>query len=177
MKIKDYKKELIRSIDKINVSDIIKAANLIESSNRVYICGNGGSAAIANHFAIDLNKSTASCHQVTSLAANPSVITAIANDISYDDVFSEQLDYYGSLETLQFETLIVVSSSGNSKNIIKALELAQDRRMNTIVLSGFDYVNRINGTGDVNFHVNSYNYGVVEDTHHAILHMITERLK
>jgi D-sedoheptulose 7-phosphate isomerase len=104
----------------------------------IYICGNGGSAGNANHIANDFLCVLSRIHgkglKVESLAANPSIITCIGNDLGYDYIFSEQLKSKGSAEDL----LIVLSGSGNSKNIINAILVAKKMKIYTFGILGFD---------------------------------------
>jgi D-sedoheptulose 7-phosphate isomerase/D-glycero-D-manno-heptose 1,7-bisphosphate phosphatase len=140
------------------------------------VCGNGGSAAIAEHLTCDHTKGicmdTSLNSFVISLGSNVSLTSAIANDIGYDEVFSKQIEWFHESRA----GLLVISSSGNSPNIIKALKAAKRRNMSTMALVGFD------GGGakelaEVAVHVKSNNYGVVEDCHQIIMHSIAQHLR
>ena len=100
-------------------------------------------------------------------------ITAIGNDLGYDKIFSKQLEFSNASSE---DILIVVSSSGNSPNIIRALEQAHDLYMATIALVGFDG-GKAGQMADVTVHVNSNNYGVVEDCHQIIMHSWAQALR
>lgn len=109
-----------------------------KNNKSVYICGNGGSAANANHLANDLIygagiKSERGGLSVESLSANSAVITCLANDLGYDHIYSEQLRVKGCSDDL----LIVLSGSGNSPNILKALEMANKLHMKTFAILGY----------------------------------------
>ena len=110
----------------------------VDNGNNIFICGNGGSAANANHIANDL-LCVASIKlkkniKVESLSANQAVITCIANDRGYENIYSEQVQIKGNENDL----LILLSGSGNSKNIIKAIEVAKNKKLKTLSILGFD---------------------------------------
>lgn len=142
----------------------------------VFTCGNGGSAAIANHLQCDHLKGVRSgtdlSPRVVSLSSNIELMTAIANDIGYDDVFSYQLQSLAR----PGDVLFVISSSGRSPNIVQALRWAREHGMQTIALTGFK-------GGDarklaaISIHVDSANYGVVEDTHQAVMHAFAQYIR
>lgn len=141
------------------------------------VCGNGGSAAISEHFSCDHTK----CIQVDTelksfvipLASNVSMITAIANDISYDEIFSKQIEWF------DFHAIVlVISSSGNSPNILKALEVAKKKNMKTIAFVGFDGGKVVeNKLADIILHIDSKNYGIVEDCHQSLMHILAQYLR
>ena len=139
----------------------------------VWIAGNGGSAGIANHSVCDTSKGThvpgTAPVRMISLAANVPMLTALANDISYDDVFSEQLKYY----LTDRDALLVVSSSGNSPNVVKACEYAKSQGVPTIAFVGFKG-GKLAELADTVAHVEVDNYGIVEDIHQSIIHVFTQ---
>lgn len=140
--------------------------------HRIFIAGNGGSAAIAEHASCDLGKG---CHlattlQMISLVSNTALLTAVGNDIGYDSIFSYPLDL---AEPKPGEVLILISSSGNSPNIIKAAELALKKKMTVIGFSGFDG-GKLKVLADIAIHVPIANYGIVEDCHQMILHVLAQ---
>lgn len=179
-----YKNNLIKALGKISSTEIERLTQSIVDTignNKIFICGNGGSASTAEHMSCDLSKSVYKlCDsskindklQVISLNSNISQITAIANDIDYKSIFSEQLLNFAKPNDL----LIVITASGNSPNILDVVEVANSLKMKTFGLLGF-------GGGkakDLVSHsicVDSYDYGVVEDCHLVINHMITDYLK
>ena len=146
---------------------------VISKGGTIYSCGNGGSAAIANHLACDCLKGiragTAIRPRVCSLSTTIELITAIANDISYDDVFSYQLDSLGQPGDL----LIAISSSGSSPNIVKALKLAKEKGLKTLAFTGFGGGESVK-VADVSLHVQAENYGVVEDVHQSLMHLLAQ---
>lgn len=146
---------------------------VIAKGGAIYSCGNGGSAAIANHLACDCLKGirtgTALRPKVFSLSTTVELITAIANDISYDDVFAFQLDSLGQPGDL----LIAISSSGSSPNIVKALKLAKEKGLKTLAFTGFGGGESAK-IADVSLHVQAENYGVVEDVHQSLMHLLAQ---
>jgi phosphoheptose isomerase len=142
----------------------------------VFACGNGGSAAIANHLQCDhvkgVRTTTDLVPRVVSLSANIELITAIANDMTYDDVFTYQLQSQSG----PGDVLIAVSSSGRSANIVRALTWARDHDLRTIALTGFDG-GGAKAVAEVTIHVDGTNYGIVEDLHQAIMHGLAQYIR
>jgi len=147
-----------------------------ENDNTLYVCGNGGSAAISNHLACDHGKLLATdtdlLPHVHSLAANIEVITAIANDISYDEIFVHQLRLLAGAE----DVVMTVSSSGNSENVVRAAAWAKKAGLQIIALTGFDG-GRTAKIATVNLHVAGDNYGVIEDVHQSLMHLMGQYLR
>jgi D-sedoheptulose 7-phosphate isomerase len=142
----------------------------------IYACGNGGSAAITNHLLCDFHKgiqtSTTIKPRVISLSSHLELITAIANDISYDDVFVYQLNTMARPGDL----LITISSSGNSENIVRAAQWAKQNAIPTISLVGFSG-GRSAAIADATIHVAAENYGIVEDIHQSVMHIFAQFLR
>ena len=142
----------------------------------VYVCGNGGSAGISNHLVCDHSKSgqtdTDLRPKVVSLATNMEMITAIANDISYDEIFVYQLKTLAE----PGDVLLTISSSGDSENIVQAAQWAKDNDLSVIAFTGFDG-GRSADLADINLHVDGDNYGVVEDTHQGLMHILAQFLR
>jgi len=149
---------------------------LINYMQNVVIFGNGGSAAIADHFCCDFVKGVWSDTNLkprcTSLVSNGPLVSALANDFNYNQIFSEQIFYHNPTLT------IAVSSSGNSKNILNALQIARGSNIKTIALVGFDggEVLKTNAA-DAIIHVKANNYGIVEDCHMMILHSLVQKIR
>jgi len=166
-----YKQELIESIDKIAQKDMEQFFQIIldsyNNNNKIIIIGNGGSAATASHFSCDLGKGASvegnRRFRVISLTDNIPLITAISNDISYDEVFKYQLE-----NILEKDDLVIgISASGNSENIVKAFEYARSKSAKTFGLVGFNG-GKVKDLSDGYIHVQSFNYGIVEDIHLVI---------
>tara|TARA_B100000787_G_scaffold159307_1_gene137314 strand:+ start:4 stop:594 length:591 start_codon:yes stop_codon:yes gene_type:complete len=140
--VNQYSKRLIETIkqdkyDKINL--LYKKLFLSWKNNkRIFICGNGGSAGNANHIANDLifaaGKNNKKGLNIESLSSNSSIITCLANDIGYENIFSEQLKVKG----IKGDLLIVLSGSGNSKNIINVVKMARKLGLFTFAILGFN---------------------------------------
>lgn len=145
----------------------------------VFVAGNGGSAALASHFACDLEKTTSGRSprtvkkrfQVMSLVDNVASLTAWANDETYDCVFAERLRGRGR----PGDVLFVISASGNSPNIIEALDVARTIGMTTVGWLGFSGGQAL-ARCDVPIHVPSDDYGLVESAHGALAHLTTSWL-
>ncbi len=142
----------------------------------VFSCGNGGSASIANHLQCDhvkgIRNGTDLTPRVVSLSTNVELLTAIANDLSYDAVFEYQLQS----QARPGDVLIAVSSSGRSPNIVRALDWARANGMQTIALTGFEG-GAARRTAGVSVHVDSTNYGVIEDAHQACMHLLAQYVR
>jgi D-sedoheptulose 7-phosphate isomerase len=137
------------------------------SGNKMILIGNGGSAAIASHQAIEFLKNGG----IRALALNDGAsLTALANDFGYANVFAEQLKMIGQRGDL----LIAISSSGQSTNILKGVEVARSHGITVATFSGFKPDNLLRGKGDVNFYVASDQYGFVEIAHHALIQAILD---
>jgi D-sedoheptulose 7-phosphate isomerase len=169
---------LLRETDFTAVCRIIATLRAArEAGSMIYICGNGGSAATASHWVNDLGKATkAAGHspmRVMSLSDNVSWLTALANDEGYDRVFAGQLENFAT----PGDVLVVISASGNSPNLIRAVEMAQSRGVTTIALLGFD-------GGRLKTQVDDYlwiptekgTYGLVESFHTLLCHVLTDCL-
>lgn len=178
--IKKFSEELSNQINKISWEEIAKAARYLHSvyeyGGRVYLIGNGGSSAIASHFANDLNKTIlghkgqkqVKRFQAMSLSDNVPVLTAWANDTGYEKIFSEQLKNFAQPK----DVLIAISSSGNSPNIIEAVKTAKNLSLSVIGFVGFDG-GKLLELSDAKIFVPSFDYGIVESSHDAICHLIT----
>lgn len=177
----DYYNELNLSMSSVNINNLKKVINLLRKiyksgKNKVFVCGNGGSAALAEHFACDHQKILFETKKfrpsVYSLVSNSAIGTAISNDVKYEAIFSEQLKYQSS----KGDILIVISSSGKSKNIVEAVKWANKNKLISISMTGFDggTVKRISRH---NLHVSSKNYGIIEANHQSLMNIISQYLK
>jgi D-sedoheptulose 7-phosphate isomerase len=169
---------LIKSIQKselLNVLDEFKKVKI--SGRKILVIGNGGSAALASHFAADLGSGSllrGIDYPIISLVDNVPVITAAANDFGYENIFARQLINIAKSGDL----LIIISSSGNSKNLIEASKVARKIGMKIIGIVGFDG-GEIGRLSDFKIHVQSKvgEYGQVEDLHSIILHSVALNLR
>lgn len=176
-----YVEELTKVSRYLNLEDLERASNLIlETINNrgvIYSLGNGGSASIANHLQCDFGKGistgTTLMPNIVSLSSEVSTITAIANDIGYDESYSFQLKNYLNHGDL----VIAISSSGNSQNIVKALQLSKKfQGVKSILFSGFEG-GSASQFADINIYFPIKNYGVVEDLHQMTMHIIAQYLR
>ena len=136
---------------------------------RIFTMGNGGSAALADHFAADFEKNafpSGPPPRITSLSAQTAKILAYGNDIAFDTVFAEQLKGQGSPDDLA----IMISASGNSPNIVKAVEMAHSLGMTVIGLTGFTG-GKLRETSDIPVHFDCKSYEITEDMHSMVCHM------
>jgi len=168
-----------KNLDIEKIENLIFAIEMVrKSENTVFIAGNGGSASTASHFATDLgigSLNRANPVRSVSLCDNTAAITAIANDMDYSSIFAQQLKLLGK----QGDLLIVISASGNSDNLIKAVEVASALGIESHSLTGFDGGKLKQLTIGRNIHVETPKgaYGLVEDAHLAICHVITECIR
>ena len=178
----DYRNLLIKALSNVDESKISEMEKELTRIAHEHIplltCGNGGSAAITEHLSCDHTKGVAmdtKLHPfVIPLQSNVSLNTAIANDIGYDEVFSKQIEWWLPVES----ALLIVSSSGNSPNVINALVAARRRNMSTMAMVGFGGGEILkNNLADIIVHVNSDNYGIVEDAHQIIMHSMAQSIR
>lgn len=147
------------------VHDIMR--RIARGTGKVMFVGNGGSAGIAGHLAIDFAKNGG----VRAVTFNDaSSLTCLGNDLGYDQVFAKQVEMQG----FAGDVLIAISSSGGSQNILNAAHAAAALKCDVITLSGFKPDNALRRLGAVNFYVDSGVYGFVETGHQAILHAILD---
>ncbi|MCK5110921.1 MAG: SIS domain-containing protein [Arcobacteraceae bacterium] len=172
--INSYKKELIQLIENIDNDKIKQIINLIDQTKgKIYIIGNGGSAATASHMVNDLGvgltRRDIKNLNIESLSDNTAVCTAIANDTGYENIFYYQIKNKIARDDL----LIAISCSGNSANIIKAVEYATNLSVPIIGITGFDG-GKLKDLSDINFHIETKDgqYGLVEDLHMILNHII-----
>ena len=181
--IDNYYSAIYDCLKTIPVSDLEKlTSKLLEAYKKgakIFIAGNGGSAATASHLACDLSKTVLGSEpteksrrlHVIGLSDNAAVLTAWANDEGYEHIFSEQLKNLAQAGDM----LIVISASGNSPNIIRAVETARDLKMDTVGMLGFGG-GKVKGLLDTAVIVDSYDYGYVEGVHSVLGHLVTSWL-
>jgi phosphoheptose isomerase len=176
----DYAKEMTRAAQTIAPAAFDHAAAILleayQNGSRIFSCGNGGSASIANHMQCDhvkgIRTDTDLKPSAFSLSTNAELVTAIANDFGYENVFIHQLQS----QSERGDVLVAISSSGRSANIVRALSWARDSGLRTIAVTGFD-----GGTArdlaEVSLHVDCANYGVIEDLHQAVMHALAQYIR
>jgi D-sedoheptulose 7-phosphate isomerase len=176
----DYAAAIAGAFGSVRGSEIDRAVTALKRAmagdKLIFSCGNGGSAAIANHLTCDCSKGIATNTtlrpRVVSLSATVELVTAIANDVAYSEVFVNQLKNLAR----PGDVLITISSSGDSENVVRAIAWAADNGMTTIALSGFSG-GRSAAMADINLHVAAENYGIVEDVHQSLMHMLAQYVR
>ena len=175
-----YLARLARAGASIDRTRLTEACDLLDAafarSAWLFVCGNGGSAAIANHLLCDVAKGvqtdTGVLPRVMSLSSSTEIVTAIANDIAFEDCFVYQL----RTAARPGDVLMTISASGDSENVVRALDWAGANGLESVALTGFDG-GRAASRATVSLHVDGDNYGVIEDTHQSIMHMLAQYLR
>jgi D-sedoheptulose 7-phosphate isomerase/D-glycero-D-manno-heptose 1,7-bisphosphate phosphatase len=175
-----YMDEMAQAWKTIDFSAFERAAAILTDGYlrgaRVFSCGNGGSASIANHLVCDHTKGvrtrTDLRPRVGSLSNNVELLTAIANDVAFEDVFAYQLQSQAGAG----DVLVAISSSGRSANIAQALTWARDNGLHTIAITGFDG-GAARTLADVAIHFECTNYGIAEDLHQAVMHALAQYIR
>ncbi|MFQ5627794.1 MAG: HAD-IIIA family hydrolase [bacterium] len=178
-----YIYNLKATLDEIDFRTVEKVIKILltarEKNKQIFIIGNGGSASTASHFACDLAKGTVDTEKIgfnrfraLSLTDNMAFLSAVGNDIHYDQIFSEQLKNY----LKPGDVVIGISASGNSPNIIQAFRYAKSIGARTIGLLGFTG-GKSKDIVDVHLTVSSRNYGIAEDFHLIIQHIVTQIIR
>jgi D-sedoheptulose 7-phosphate isomerase len=178
--VTNYIALLQQTIDQLPKEKIARVIDLLHSARfsgrQVFIMGNGGSASTASHFVCDLSKNTRHegwpRYKVIGLSDNMAVFSAYANDEGYENVFCEQLANL----LLPDDIVIAISASGNSRNVVNAIQYAKNQNAFTIGFTGFDG-GILGKLVDVNLHINSNIIEHVEDLHLVLEHMIIKSLK
>ena len=175
--VRDYLGRLITTLKEIPTDRVERLADLLyrayADGKQVFTLGNGGSASTASHMAADLSKNTIGPNmrrfRIMSLNDNMSLVSALANDLGYENMFAEQLQNL----IHPGDVLIAISGSGNSPNVLRAIEYAQSRSAEVAALLGFDG-GKASELADLSVLVDSHDYGVVEDAHLIINHILVE---
>ena len=176
----DYFRQVTHAAATIDPDALTRAgeliADVVRTGGSIFSCGNGGSAAIANHLVCDCLKGTRADTEIRprvfSLSTTVELITAIGNDFGYEDVFCYQLESTAR----QGDLLIAISSSGASPNVAKALRTAREMGMHSLALVGFAGGEAAE-LADVALWVRAENYGVVEDVHQSLMHIFAQFLR
>ncbi|HBI72026.1 MAG TPA: hypothetical protein DEG06_11345 [Lachnospiraceae bacterium] len=177
---KSYCESLYETLQKINSSQmkilIQKIDDAYQNYKQVFVLGNGGSAACASHWVCDfgkgINTEKGKRMKIFSLSDNASILTALGNDISYDDVFCYQLKNLA----VQKDLVIFLSVSGNSKNLLKAADYCNGIGCDTVSIIG-NYHGELGKRTKLNITLQSQNYGIVEDIHLIINHILSQYMK
>lgn len=170
----DYSKTvnsfLANGNNKRRLKDVVRALkDTRKNRSSVYLIGNGGSSAIAEHMAIDLTKNAGL--RAMAISGSP-MLTTFSNDYGYEKVFQKAIESFAN----EKDILIAISSSGTSKNILNACRIAKSKKMKVITFSGFSKDNPLRKKGDINFWVDSRAFGYVEIIHNLVIHYITDSI-
>ena len=168
---KDYTKSINEILDNVDSNLIEKSVKIINKTIKqnkgIFVIGNGGSASIASHVSVDFAKVA---RVRSSTFNNANLITCFANDYKYENWVTEAIKAYCHRKDL----IILISSSGTSKNIVNAAKYCKKNKINLITLSGFNKNNPLSKLGSINFYINSTNYNFIEMSHHIILLSIVD---
>lgn len=170
-----YRTQLVEAIDSIDLDKVDEAIAWFrqarDSGRHIFVCGNGGSASTASHFACDIVKGASFGHEkrfrILALTDSLPTLTAYSNDVCYDCVFEEQLKNFAEAG----DVVMAISGSGNSPNVVRALEYATQAGCKTIALTGRDG-GKLQQLAKLNIHVDSQHMGRIEDAHLIVCHMI-----
>lgn len=171
-----YRKELVQHMEAIDARDFGACIDLLLEAYRgdkqVFVAGNGGSAAAANHFVCDFGKNAVAApsrrFRVLSLCDNVERITAFGNDVAFEEIFREQMKNLFNPGDL----LILISASGSSPNLLAACAYAKEKGAKIITLAGFQG-GKIRAYADAGIHMDLDSYERIEDLHMVLLHMFT----
>ncbi len=175
-----YIAESTKAQQTVDTDKLAEAVRLLiatrHNNNTVYVVGNGGSAATASHAAVDFLKSSSVVHGKPTLTISipdqTPTVTAISNDSNFESSFTEQINWFGKPN----DVLLAITASGNSPNILSAIDAAISKNMKVISLSGFGG-GKVSEIADIAIVVDSSEYGPVEDAHMMIIHLFTRLLK
>lgn len=157
------------TIDDAFTQFIAMAKKTRDIHSKIMFVGNGGSAGICSHLAIDFSKNGGLPAMAFSDIA---AATCLSNDYGYEYIFSKQVEFHGRKDDL----LIAISSSGKSKNILNAVEAAKKLGCQVVTFSGFQAENPLSQSGDLNFYVDSMEYGFVEVAHVGLIHAMLDNI-
>ncbi len=175
-----YRSQAVEQWRKLDLAALGRIAGMIEATRAagrfIWVCGNGGSAASAAHIGCDFGKTAAvkgrKPLKAVSLCDNTAFMTAIGNDLSFDETFSRQLETVAA----KGDMVLLISGSGNSPNLLRAAKTAKAKGLKVASLLGFDG-GKLKALSDEWLLVPSDQYGVVEDMHMSIAHVLTFYLK
>ncbi len=179
---KNYYENLKLVINNIDLKKLLLITNFLEkkiiNNNNIFVTGNGGSAAIANHMLCDFNKGIKISSKkklkpkIITLVGSIEIITAVANDINYNEIFSDQLENYYK----KGDCLICFSSSGQSENIIQVMKFAKKKKIKSILFQGFGKLNKAIKP-DYYINLKYENYGITEDIFQSVMHCISQYIR
>ncbi|MGH9662260.1 MAG: SIS domain-containing protein [Bryobacteraceae bacterium] len=170
-----YKQQLLGALDSIDLAAVERAIGWFrearDQGRRIFVCGNGGSASTASHFACDIVKGASFGRnrrfKIVALTDSLPTLTAYANDVGYDSVFVEQLRNFAE----PGDVFMALSGSGNSPNVVRAMEYARSIGCRTIALTGRDG-GQLGPLAELHLNTAAPHMGRIEDTHFVVCHMI-----
>jgi D-sedoheptulose 7-phosphate isomerase len=170
-----YKNDLLKAIESVDLEKVDRAVDLLRQARRegrqIFTCGNGGSAATASHFVCDVLKgcsfNRSERFRIMALNDSLSTLTAYSNDVSYECAFVEQLKNFAQAG----DVVIAISGSGNSPNVLRAIEYGNSIGCHTVALTGRDG-GKLGPLAQLNIQVSNPHMGRIEDCHMIVLHMI-----
>jgi D-sedoheptulose 7-phosphate isomerase len=172
---RDYKERLAGTLESVDLDRVRQAIGILEEARRanrhIFVCGNGGSASTASHFVTDMVKGASfqreSRFRIMALTDSLATITAYSNDVGYDCIFAEQLKNFAG----PGDVFVAISGSGNSPNVIRAMEYANETGCKTIALTGRDG-GRLGPMAQLEIRVRESHMGRIEDAHLIACHMM-----
>jgi D-sedoheptulose 7-phosphate isomerase len=170
-----YRADLLKAIDTIDLDKVCQAIKILaearDNGRSIFTCGNGGSASAASHFATDIIKGASYQREkrfrIVSLVDSIPTLTAYSNDVGYECVFAEQLQNFAQ----PGDVVMAISGSGNSPNVLRAMEYASSAGCRTIALTGRDG-GKLGPMAELNIQISHPHMGRIEDGHLIVLHMI-----
>jgi D-sedoheptulose 7-phosphate isomerase len=171
-----YRTDLCRTLEALELGGVSRAIEILakarEEGRHIFVCGNGGSASTASHFVCDMVKGASynrrKRFRITALTDSLPTITAYSNDLSYEDVFVEQLKNFAG----KGDVVVAISGSGNSQNVIRAVAYGNYTGCITIALTGRDG-GKLGSLAQLDIRVSNPHMGRIEDVHMAVTHMIS----
>lgn len=167
----NFNELITKAINSVDNNLLVKSAELFKNvkntGKKIIVVGNGGSAAMASHVAVDLTKA-AGCRAITFNEAD--LLTCFANDYGYENWVEKALNFYAD----KGDVVILISSSGTSKNIVNGANWAKQNGLSVVTLSGFNSDNPLKKIGDINLWVDSKGYNIIEMAHHIWLVAIVD---
>lgn len=170
----EYRSKVLRALDTLDLGGIARAIEILREARdqhrQIFVCGNGGSASTASHFVCDMMKGASQRgprFRIMALTDSLPTITAYSNDVSYECVFTEQLKNFAQ----KGDVVMALSGSGNSPNVVSALEYANSIGCQTIALTGRDG-GKLKSLAKLQIHVAEPHMGRIEDGHLIACHML-----
>src|SRR5262245_48239029 len=171
-----YKRDAIRAIESVDLDRVSQAIELFREARRqgrhIFVCGNGGSASTASHFVCDILKGAsfnrAERFRITALTDSLPTLTAYSNDVSYECIFAEQLKNFARPE----DVVIAISGSGNSANVLRAIEYGNSIGCITVALTGRNG-GKLGPLAKLHINVSNPHMGRIEDVHMVVMHMVS----